>query len=212
VVRFSVPDLVGGSVEQAESAVAGLWELAVVEEHSDAVAPGEIMAQSPESGTSLADGEVVTIVVSLGPEFLPVPAVAGLVPDDAIAEVTSVGFDYELAEEPSIDVAEGLVVRAEPAEFAAPGSTVLIVVSLGDVVLVPDVLGLDVDTATAELNAAGLFVGDVFASGCDAISAVDSEFDCTTFPDGGVAIISASPFFYAPRGSVVDLIVYDAGA
>lgn len=204
------PQFVGMSLAEAEALVAGRWELVVLEEHSDAYAPGEIMAQSPEAGAAIAEGEQITLIISLGPALADIPEVSGWYLADAIDALITAGFDYATVEEPSIDVAEGLVIRTEPAGAATPGSTIVIVVSLGDVVVVPDVRGLDLETATAELNAAGLLVGNVYTSGCDAIVGVNPSFDCASAPDGGVAIMSATPYLYVERGTVVDLVLYSA--
>lgn len=205
-----VPSLFGMSVAEAEAELGGRWALNVLEDYSAETAVGLILSQDPQPGVELNEGEVVTVIVSLGPSAISVPAVGGMTLSAAIDEVLAAGFDYATVDEPSQEFAEGIVVRSEPEGAAEPGAVITLVVSMGDVVLVPDVHGYDSESATAELEAAGLLVGSVFPSGCDAILGFDSTFDCATFPDGGVAIMSATPALYVPRGTVVDLVIYDS--
>jgi beta-lactam-binding protein with PASTA domain len=61
--------------------------------------------------------------------------------------------------EASTTVAEGIVIRTEPAAgtLVMPDSTVTLVISSGaPAVLVPDVFGATIEGATGQLNAAGL--------------------------------------------------------
>ncbi|RIK39806.1 MAG: serine/threonine-protein kinase, partial [Chloroflexi bacterium] len=210
VVLETVPDLIGGTMLDAESLLGGRWILVSEESYSDVYPAGVIIAQSPDAGVGLAAGESISVVVSLGPQYVVVPAVTWLTTDEAAAELVAAGFDYVVREEPSVDYPAGIAMWTEPLDVAPPGSTVTLVVSMGDVVLVPDVYGLDEFSATSELNAAGLLVGEIYYSGCDTIVGINPSFNCATFPDGGVAIMSATPHIYVERGASVDLVIYSA--
>lgn len=67
-------------------------EVDVVEEkYSDEVAKGDVIAQTPETGT-LFRGDTVQLVVSKGPELVAVPAVRYDSTDDAVAKLEDLGF------------------------------------------------------------------------------------------------------------------------
>ena len=152
-----VPQLVNATLEQAQTAVAaGNWVIATTEEFSDSVAQGHIVSQSPAAQTQLQRGATINVVVSKGSGSVAIPDVRGIAAADARARLEALGFVVQQQPEASAEVAEGLVVRSEPDSSAPTGSTVLLVVSLGDVVTVPDVFQLDVQDATAQLEDAGL--------------------------------------------------------
>lgn len=64
----SVPDVVGSSESYAKSAIsnAGL-NVSITQNYSSSVARGNVISQSPSSGSNAKKGDTVTIEVSLGP-------------------------------------------------------------------------------------------------------------------------------------------------
>jgi beta-lactam-binding protein with PASTA domain len=132
-----VPSVTGKTEADATKAVssAGL-SAEVLREYSDTVAAGIVSAQFPEAGTTAAAGTQVAVVVSLGKkpsETVPVPAVAGMTQDDAVAAVQGVGLSADLLVAPSSTVPSSTVSYQYPAAGSAvlPGSSVLVVVSSG---------------------------------------------------------------------------------
>ena len=110
-----------------------------------------------------ASAEVVTVVVSLGHAPVAVPDVTGQSPEQAQANLESLGFTVTRGEDGrSADVAPGevMAVSPGPADGPAPfGSEVTIVASAGlPLVTVPDVTGMKEEEAAAALQAAGLTV------------------------------------------------------
>jgi beta-lactam-binding protein with PASTA domain len=93
-----------------------------------------------------------------------VPDVVGQTEADATSAITGVALVAGSSEEPSEDVAEGIVISQDPSAGTevTDGSTVSIVVSTGPVpptlVPVPDVVGQDVAKATETLEAEGFIV------------------------------------------------------
>jgi beta-lactam-binding protein with PASTA domain/tRNA A-37 threonylcarbamoyl transferase component Bud32 len=64
-----IPDVTGVSVAQARSDIAQAgFDIQVIEQESGLENPGIVLAQSPQPGTSLERGSVVTITVSIAPE------------------------------------------------------------------------------------------------------------------------------------------------
>jgi len=53
---------------------------------------GQVISQSPASGSSVVPGSVVTLVVSLGPSLVPVPNVVGQTQAAAQGSVTAAGL------------------------------------------------------------------------------------------------------------------------
>jgi beta-lactam-binding protein with PASTA domain/tRNA A-37 threonylcarbamoyl transferase component Bud32 len=159
--RRTVPQVAGKDVPtaQAELRAAGLDAGPVSEQFSDQPA-GTVLGTEPGAGQAVRPETPVALVVSKGPELLPVPRVVGRSAADARAAITEAGFTPSVREVFSDDVAKGVVAAQEPGEGrAARGSTVLLRVSKGpDVVVVPEVGGLGRDGAQAALRAAGLEV------------------------------------------------------
>ncbi|WP_080792375.1 Stk1 family PASTA domain-containing Ser/Thr kinase [Corynebacterium pacaense] len=88
-----------------------------------------------------------------------IPDVVGLRQDEAIAQLQELGFDVSLTEEPSPDVADGLVLRTSPnvGSEVRSGATITLTVSSGrEMVQVPDVTGMSLEEAASALEAVGL--------------------------------------------------------
>lgn len=87
-----------------------------------------------------------------------VPDVSGMTQAQATSALMDVGFQVTVENEPSVDVAKGLVVRSDPAAQVqlATGQTVTIYLSSGpDSVTVPNVISRTVEEAEAALTQAG---------------------------------------------------------
>ncbi|MCM8749063.1 protein kinase [Thermomicrobiaceae bacterium CFH 74404] len=208
-----VPQLLGSTLEQAEAAAAvGDFQL-VVEEVFDNVTPaGVIFEQDPQAGTPLPKGSEIRVTVSKGPEFVTLPNLTGQPFTDAIRQIQELGLNYERVEEPSRDVAEGLVIRTEPSGQVRSGETVTVYVSVGDKVRVPDVFGVPYQQARQQLEQAGLVVRSVTPQSCQYIRSQDPSFDCQRFPDGGVVSGTLQWNSWVPRGSAIDIAYYDREA
>jgi serine/threonine-protein kinase len=158
--RRAVPDLTGKDVAAATAALeaVGLRAGTVVEEFSN-VPKGGVVRSDPGVGQQLRPDTAVQLVVSKGPELLPVPVVVGKQQDAATQALTDAGFTATV-QQVFNDAPKGTAVAQDPAKGTAPrGSAVVLQVSKGpDLVVVPDVRGQDRDTAQAALKAAGLAV------------------------------------------------------
>ncbi len=130
-----VPDVVGtGSAEaEAQLAESGLIVGSVTAEYTDDAPAGEVIAQSPESGTEVRVASAVALQVSAGPTQGAVPNVVGLSSSDAVATLESAGFKVTQKKQSSESVASGDVLAQTPTAgtVATEGSTVTITVSTG---------------------------------------------------------------------------------
>ncbi|MFJ3281047.1 Stk1 family PASTA domain-containing Ser/Thr kinase [Streptomyces halstedii] len=156
-----VPSLLGQTQKAAQERLtdAGLGLKGVERAYSDTVERGTVVSSDPASGERIRGNGSVKLVISRGPEVLKVPDVEGLPLPDARRQLKEAGFEQGMVtREFSEEVARGEVVRTDPPVGTErhAGSGVALVVSKGAPVDVPDVTGLDVEDATAELAEAGL--------------------------------------------------------
>ncbi|MHC4648529.1 MAG: Stk1 family PASTA domain-containing Ser/Thr kinase, partial [Planctomycetota bacterium] len=170
-----VPNSVGQTEADANSAIsaAGLLIGTVAYEYSDTVAAGLVISQSPVSGTTVAVGSLVDLVVSLGQPV--VPNVVGQTEADANTAITAVdnltvgSITYEYSDA----VATGNVISQNPVASTAVaiGSSVDMVVSLGQPV-VPDAVGqTEADANTAITAVDNLTVGSITYEYSDTVAA-----------------------------------------
>lgn len=161
--RYTVPNLVGTPAADAEGSLkeltltlgktTGAW--------SETVPAGEVISQSPDPGTSVKRGTVVTLTVSKGRQPITVPDVTGQPVDAAQAALTKAGLEVTRAPDVNSDsVPAGRVVSQSPAKGTLHrGDTVTLTVSKGPVmVVVPRLLGDPVDQAVKALKDLGFTV------------------------------------------------------
>ena len=112
---IKVKDWTGKDAAQAEQALAakGLVVERADPEYSDTVPEGNVISQTPSSGT-LYRGETVTLVVSQGPELVEVPG--GLIAsgvDAAREQLEALGFDVKIENSESY-LGLGYVFNVDP--------------------------------------------------------------------------------------------------
>lgn len=206
-----LPDLRGRTLPEAQASLQPLG-LTVVEVNkpglfSDRYAPGQIAEQVPEPGSTLQAGSSVRVTLSRGKPI----AVPNLVNQEgalAAKQLTDIGLQVRMAEEPSREIAAGRVIRSEPpaGSALASGTTVTLFVSIGDRVRVPDLYGKPIDEARHLLEEAGLKVGGVTEQTRDQIpEAQRPAFD--RVPPGGV--LSATPNYgtVVERGTIIVIAI-----
>ena len=166
--QVQVPSVVGLTPEDA---VAAIEEAGLEPDEGDPVTEdcvqdeGMVERQSPEGGQSLEEGETVTYHVCTGPETVTIPNVVDLPEDRAVEELEKLDLEVTVEEESSA-LREGYVVRTDPpvGEEVRVGSSVTVYVSTGDIVGVPNVVGMDADVAVGVLENAGFRVQQEDAS------------------------------------------------
>jgi eukaryotic-like serine/threonine-protein kinase len=155
-----IPNVVGTNVADASSQLTSLGF--VVEQakgqYDPDVPKDAVLAVDPPAGTSLREGETVTLVPSLGPPPVAVPDVTGETLDQATADLRTAGLERGSVTQVFSDkVDEGRVVRQDPTGDKAPkGSPVDLWVSKGHApVAVPGVVGKSQGRAEKILRKAG---------------------------------------------------------
>ncbi|HEY1357236.1 MAG TPA: Stk1 family PASTA domain-containing Ser/Thr kinase [Thermoleophilaceae bacterium] len=120
-----------------------------------------VIDQDPNGGTQADKNSTVTLEVSNGPGNVRVPSVEKLPQAQAISELNKVHLKVNLDQEHSDTVREGFAIRTVPKEgtLVTRNTRVRLFVSSGPSrVTVPDVVGLDRDSAQKQLDDAGLAV------------------------------------------------------
>ncbi len=198
-----VPDVVGMTEAEANTAITGVGLVAASSEAADDTVPaGNVISQDPASGTEVADGSAVNIVVSTGPDeptTVPVPDVTGKSAADAQAELEAAGFTVTAEEQSSDTVEADLVIETNPSAGTevAPGTDVKMIVSsgAGDIV-VPDFTGMTIEEATTAAEDAGLtitFVEDTDNPDPEGIVVSQDPTGGTTVEAGTEIVAQLSP-------------------
>jgi serine/threonine-protein kinase len=152
-----VPPLVGQSEAAASFALTQLQLVPVVQqENSETVARGFVLSQELAPGTELRAGAPVTFTVSLGPSTVALPDWRNFALSAAQSQAEGLGLIVAVVEEASSAVDAGFVVRQSPSPglVVQPGATVTLIVSIGDQLRFPNIIGLD--RADAETLLRGL--------------------------------------------------------
>lgn len=133
VTTVTVPDVVGSSESDAESAIvnAGLTVSNRVEQASDTVAAGQVIEQAPEAGAKVPEGSSVRLVISTGPSPRTVPPLSGGTRADAEAALAEMGLTVAtIREEFNSTIPAGQVIGQIPpagTTIPADGNVTLII-------------------------------------------------------------------------------------
>ncbi|MFN8076296.1 MAG: Stk1 family PASTA domain-containing Ser/Thr kinase [Kineosporiaceae bacterium] len=188
-----IPPLTGKTLEQAGAALRGerLVLGTVTRRYSDTVPEGSVLSSSPAQGSTIRQGDEVTLVVSQGPPPVPVPSLKGRDVDAARLQLTGAGLKVVVKQRNSDTVPVGRVISQSPSSGTLPkGGTVTLVESLGPpMVDVPPVLDMKYSDAEKKLRDAGFKVQRRGTSWLD-------------------RVFAQSPTGKAPKGSTITLTTF----
>lgn len=195
--RHDVPDLSGLAESDAVRKITGV-HLAVGRVSrvwNETVAVGTVVSVSPPSGTALKRGAPVAMVVSKGPQPIPIPGFVHKDASEALAKLRSLGFVPDSTERYNDNVPAGAVISQAPRSGTGHrGDHVRLVVSRGPhLVQVPNVDSSGVAAAEAALQQAGF--------------RVSVQENTPSFGLGFVVAQSPSAAAMAPYGSTVTIYV-----
>ena len=160
VAEVTVPNVVG---QQVSAATADLEDrnLTVDTETTASDRPkGQVVSQDPDEGTTLAEGEEVTLTVSGGPNSVQVPNVVGMGRQEATTTLEEANLKVgDVTEEDDESQPRNRVVSSSPSTGASvdEGASVDLVVSTGNVDL-PDYTGETIGSVRQEVYDLGLKV------------------------------------------------------
>jgi beta-lactam-binding protein with PASTA domain len=156
---FAAPNVVGMGEAEARAALTGLGLSVAVEYGVDAGKPeGQVLRQSPSSGTEVYVGDPVTLTLNSTKDLISVPNVTGMGSPVARQQLENAGFSVVLNEVYS-DSPKGAVIAQSPQSgtLQAKGARVVLTVSLGpEPVTVPNVVGIAQSYAETRLRDQGL--------------------------------------------------------
>ncbi len=162
--QVPIPDVVGTTQPQAQAALvnAGLTLGTVTTQFENTIPAGIVVSQSPSYCTDVATGTAISLVVSLGPNYVAVPNIVGATQSSANFAIKSVGLTVGVAT-PQISAtvpAFNVISQDPPAgKQALPGSAVNYDFSEGaqPLVQVPDLTA----SPFTSIIAGGLTVGTI---------------------------------------------------
>lgn len=133
----------------------------IVYEYNSSYPAGTIFQQSPAAGRTVKEKQKITLKVSRGTEIITLPDVGGYDKNTAKQTLVDLGVSVTTRRETNDSVAEGTVIRTEPAAGSSVegGSTVVLYVAKPTRVTtasVPSVEGLDETDARNAINTANL--------------------------------------------------------
>ena len=158
---IAVPDITGLTVADARNTLEadGLQLGTETPKAHDTVPEGNIIDQSPESGTMVEEDAAVSVTVSTGADEATVPSLVGLSLDEARQALNQAGLELGETDPVASDETRNTVVRVSPneAEVVPAGSSVDIKYASGNN-KVPNVVGQDEATARNLIEQAGFTV------------------------------------------------------
>lgn len=159
--EVTVPNFIGQRLEEARASaeVCGLRLEVKQQKYAEGVRPSSVLSQDPQGGSSIADGSVVWVDISVGREYVNLPDLSGFNEERACRELNDLGLNFTVILKENKEIAAGAVLgqEPEPGVRLAVGSEVTLYVSKGDLgITLPDVSGKEARSAEAELKNLGL--------------------------------------------------------
>lgn len=167
VAEVEVPNLVGEVYENAKKSEK-YQDFDIQIESSDYnndYPKGTIYEQLPKEGRSVKIGSIIKVKVSLGPLSIVLDSYAGREATAVFAELQDLGLQPKEVKIYDDQISEGYVVYTDPGEGAnlTSGDEVTVYVSMGSEhkqVAVPDLYGLTLEEARAQLSLYNLELGN----------------------------------------------------
>lgn len=167
VEEITVPNIIGLNEEIAKEKLENLGLQYVVksEEFNNEYKEGHIIKQNINPGDVVKKGYPVEVIVSKGHKMVEVPELVNrysyeldILLDDAGLDEGNVSYEYS-------DIPSGIILRQNPEPYTTvpEGSTVDVVISQGpkiSYVIMPNLVGKNVETAKREILAKGFAVGE----------------------------------------------------
>ena len=198
--NIAVPDVTGLAEADAIAAItdAGLTVGELTTQASVDVAAGGVIAQTPIAGTLVALTTPVDLLLSVGPNPLPVPDIVGLTETQANAVITNAGLNVGVVTRRfsnTLPLGEVISQVTAPGTLVVPDTALDFEVSLGPPIPAPNVVGLAQAAAETALIDAGLTVGDI------------TERNDFTVAEGNVISQDPTAGTNLPEGATVNLVV-----
>ena len=158
--RVAVPDVLGAREADALLTLRRAGLVPDVHDIFSEKSAGTVIAQDPKGGTSVVRGSSVRVNISKGQQNIGIPSVIGQSFDEAARQLRAAGLTPVRVDVESSEP-KGRVVNQDPGpgSLQPPGTEVKLSISTGEEkTTVPDVLGLDEETARTNLENDGWIV------------------------------------------------------
>ena len=161
--RILVPQLKGltPDVASAQLSTLGLTVGEINESFDMQIAAGYVISTDPKESSAVKRKAIVNLIVSKGIEQISLQSYVGKGGEQALSELTDMGFDVDAAYKFSDSVFKGQVISQSPEklESIGKGSKIELIISKGpEFVFVPNVLGKNKNDASLDLENLGLRV------------------------------------------------------
>ncbi len=201
-----VPHLAGLTEAEALNQISGFnWDTVVTSEASDDVAAGVVIRTQPDEGTALQESKPFQLIVSTGPAPRPLPDLVGMTLEQATTTLDNLGLVLVQAAPAFDEVAPAGTVLSwmvpdqpglRAGDTVTPNTTVSVVLSAGPQPrVVPNLIGMTVDQATAAVGEQGLLLAQV-----------DPQFS-DTIAVGSIAAQDLAPDTKVDRGVTITVAV-----
>ena len=198
-------DVVGLSREAAVEKIMGQGLMvSASDDSSETIAVGNVIswsvAKQPSllAGDEVLQGTLIDIVISNGPALRAVPLLVGMSLANATSIVGELGLVLAVTPDSfSSDVAIGLIAAQSPppSEKLPRGGSIAYSISLGpDLVMMPNIVGINFIDAEKRLVAAGFVVGEV--TGRKTYRMKSASVNGTAINNGDMV----------PRGSAINMV------
>ena len=160
-----VPSIVNLKLDAAEKVIEkeGLILQVVSSKYSETEPLDYILSQTPLPGEKVKTGTIIKAVISNGSQNVSVPELTGKSFEDAISILDSIGLSLGDISEKEDSSAVGDILSQDPAPgtILPPGAPVKLTVSLGQFVIMPSVIGMNVDEAKSLLEKQGFRISHI---------------------------------------------------
>src|ERR1700722_20208050 len=165
---LAVPSVTGKQLTQAIQLLQTANLGYTIHNVSSNQAVGTVLTQDPAGGTKIPETRKVVLTVSGTQTSVSVPSVIGQSPANAGGILTHAGLNVGTQTTACSSQPNGVVSAQNPAADASepPGTPVNLVVSSGNCISVPSVVGQTQDSATSAITGAGLVANTTFDTGC----------------------------------------------
>ena len=159
---MTVPNVIG----QAQAAAQELLENAglpvgIETAYSEDVEAGLVISQSRTPGERVRTGSLVSLVVSAGTQWFYMDSYVGWTEAEALAAIQESGAKDVSVEYVQSGTEAGMVVAQSPEMGWQSKSDPVVIAVSGESVLMPSLMGLDLEGAKALIESEGLTVGSI---------------------------------------------------
>ena len=168
VVEVVVPQVVGQMIETVKNQYQNDEKIKIIiqdEAYDNNYEKGRIISQSPLSGKTVVSPINIEVIVSRGKQEIMLPDYTGKSKGTVLSELAKSSISATIIEQNSDSVPEGYVIKTSPAGGNVIQATgiVTVYVSKGIVkeVQVPQLVGLNIETAKSFVTQSSLVIGTV---------------------------------------------------